>query len=479
MRFTDDQQKAYEALELGRNVFLTGRAGTGKSTVINKFISEHKDETLSCAPTGIAAELIGSVTMHKLFNIPAGPCPRAGKKHCKTLEGCRTIIIDEISMVRRDMFDYVAQIVKNMERKLGRSIQIIVCGDFAQLPPVVKDLDLSILKEHYGEDVGHAYAFESSEWDKFGFKTVMLTQIVRQKDEQFLGLLNRIRLGDLQACYDLTDESARHIYDPDRITICTTNKKAKEINEVKLGEIQEPAKAFSMCVEGDVRKEDIVCEDILTLKKGCRVMLIANISQKRVNGMMGRVTDIRYNPVSGKDEVKVIWDKGGSTIITQFTWDIYAYKLIETKAGKKVEQYICGTVTQLPLRLAYAITVHKSQGQTFDAANLILDKVFAPGQVYTACTRVRAFEGLYIAPGMVIRALADPVVISFYHSLEIKDRPAVPEYPKKETRGRRSQWRGEKTVLIRVPACIAERVKADAHRLLDIELGVEQTETGN
>ena len=475
MGLTKDQKYAYSLLESGKNVFLTGWAGTGKTYVLMKFIEAHKNEIAVCAPTGIAANLIDGVTIHRLFGLSAAPCPEAGRKHLSVLEGCRILVIDEISMVRRDIFSYVAKIVFNMEKKLRRHIQIVVCGDFAQLPPVVKGKDSAILRDYYGADIGNAYAFQAPEWGQLDFKTVVLKEIIRQKDEKFLKVLNRIREGDLTAAYSIIEEASHHGYDPDRMSLCATNLAVSRINEIKLNEIQSQMWTFNIEVSGDVRKDEIVCEEKLCLKEGCRVMLLVNISEKRVNGMMGRVITIKHNSFTDKDEIRVHWDRGGFSTISQYTWKTYRYKTVQTPNGKKVEREACGSVTQIPLKLAYAVTVHKSQGQTFDSVNLVLDAVFAPGQLYTALTRVRSFDGLYIAPGMRINALADPVVSSFYHGLQAEYNHRTkqdPEKAKAETRGRKSTWRGEKTVLIRVPVSLAERLKAEAHRILEEEMAM-------
>ena len=475
MGFTNDQKHAYRLLESGENVFMTGWAGTGKTYVLKKFIEAHK-EIAVCAPTGIAANLINGVTIHRLFGLSSAPCPKAGKKHLSVLEGCRTLVIDEISMVRRDIFSYVAQIVFNMEQKLHRHLQVVVCGDFAQLPPVITKNDAAILRDYYGEDVGNAYAFQAPEWRQLTFKTIVLKEIIRQKDEKFLKVLNRIREGDLQAAYSMVEECAQHDYDPDRMSLCSTNAAVSRINESKLAEIQAPMRTYYAEVAGDVHEDEIVCVEKLCIKEGSRVMLLVNLSEKRINGMMGRVVSIKQNPFTEKDEIRVNWDRGGFSVISQYTWTTYRYSTVETPSGKKVEREACGIVTQIPLKLAYAVTVHKSQGQTFDSVNLVLDTVFAPGQLYTALTRVRSFNGLYIAPGMKITALTDPVVTSFYHSLQaIETRQQTnhaPEKAKVETRGRKSTWFGEKTTIIRVPDRLKERILKEAHRILEEEMAV-------
>lgn len=470
MQLNQEQERAYMALESGGNIFLTGRAGTGKTAVLKKFISAHKDEVIVCAPTGIAAHLVGGVTLHRLFGIPSSPCPKAGRKHVAVLEGCRTVIIDEISMVRRDVFAYAIQIILNMEKKLNRHIQVVVCGEFFQIPPVVPKKDAEIMREYYGNDFG-IYAFQSHEWKQLQFQTIILNTIVRQNDLAFLERLDCVRQGNLAVAYELAEEASQHVFDPNRITICTTNAAATLFNEEKLKEIDAPEHFFKIEVNGDVKSEEVICEETLVVKEGCRVMLIANISNKRMNGMMGKIISIQHNPFTCRDEITVAWDSGGSSVVTQYTWTVYKYITVETCGKKRVEREACGTMTQMPLKLGYAITVHKSQGQTYEGANLILDNVFACGQLYTAFSRVRDFEKMHVSR-ISIKALTDPIVAEFYNSLLIEQVLTANSEPqiKRERRGRKSTWRGEKTVLIRVPACLAERLKDEAHRILEREV---------
>ena len=220
----------------------------------------------------------------------------------------------------------------------------------------------------------------------------------------------------------------------------------------------------------------------MTLKPGCRVMLLANLGPTVVNGMTGTVKTIFSDPFTGADVVHVQWDNGETTIVSPYKWTVYDY--ISTDDGK-IEQVEVGAYTQLPLKPAYAVTIHKSQGQTYELANLIADAVFAPGQLYVALSRVKHFERLYVAPGIKIYKLADPLVVRWYDGLQYDDfpvpekinsssqtlqtQPITPEQ-QKNRRGRKSTWRGEPTTIIRVPVRIADRLMLEAHRMIDEEV---------
>ena len=482
MPLNEEQKYAYDVMASGANVFLTGNAGTGKSYVIRKFIDDHKDSTIVCAPTGIAAYLIGGTTLHRIFNIPSAPCPFAGNKHNRLLDTAKTLIIDEISMVRRDVFDYVIKIIRNTEKKNGKRIQIIVCGDFAQLPPVVTQSVKPVLEKQYGADAGYCYAFQSPFWNELGFHNIRLTKIVRQEDAETAAVLNRVRLGEMAAVREVFTSVSHNPFIRDAITIVATNFMAERINDEEIKKIDAPAMNFYMTVDGNVRNDEIICAEQMTLKPGCRVMLIANLGPTVVNGMTGTVKTIFSDPFTGADVVHVQWDNGETTIVSPYKWTVYDY--ISTDDGK-IEQVEVGAYTQLPLKPAYAVTIHKSQGQTYELANLIADAVFAPGQLYVALSRVKHFERLYVAPGIKIYKLADPLVVRWYDELQYDDfpvpektnspsqtlqtQPITPEQ-QKNRRGRKSTWRGEPTTIIRVPVRIADRLMLEAHRMIDEEV---------
>ena len=484
---TEDQKKAYEAMCSGENIYLTGSAGTGKTFVVNQFIKEHENSTIVCAPTGLAAQQIGGATIHRVFNLSTGPCPDPGRKHLKTLVGARTVIIDEISMVRMDIFDYVCEIIRNMEKKLGHSIQLIVVGDFYQLPPVLKEEDREILTKHYGREIGNAYAFQSDSWKNMNFKPCILKEIIRQDDVQFSELLDQVKVGNAAAVREIKRISDKNIRTGKAVRICSINREAEAINEMYLSRIDEPLKTFDTEIHGDVRPDDIPFLS-LAVKKGCRVMCTANYSADVKNGTFGTVTDITVNWWAYEDEIKVRWDNGKTLYMTRTSTTVYTYKLVDQKGQKpRVERTVAGSYEQFPLRLAYAITIHKSQGQTLDYVNLYASNVFAPGQLYVGLSRVKSLERLAIIGEINYRCLASHDVIDFYDSLleeengvasqaapeemceATSDSPEITviQATKKQVarRGRKSIWGGMDTKLVRIPVALEEEVLRYAHHL--------------
>lgn len=466
----DEQQKAYDAMCAGENVFLTGNAGTGKSFIIKKFIEEHKKRTVVCAPTGIVANNIGGVTLHRAFNIPASPCPAPGNRHVKIFQGADTVIIDEISMCRIDVFDYICGIIHNMEEKLDRKIQLIVCGDFCQLPPIITQTDREILVSKYGKGFNSGYPFQSDEWNKRQFKTFVLSETIRQgEDTEFVNILNDIRNGKKESVTNVLRACEGHVPSDDAITICGRNDEAERLNNQYLDRLNASERIFDAALEGKVSISDAGCLSKLRLKEGCRVISLINDENATVtNGSLGTITSINKNIFTGKTNIRVKWDDGHISVVEQYTWQIYTYKLVSGgRSGvSSVQQIKVGTITQYPLKPAYAITVHKSQGQQYDKVNIMLSNTFAYGQLYTAISRAKNISGLYINPDIKATMMADPVVLNFYKSF-LQNKPKADDFAiKSRGKGRPSSWAGKETKLIRVPVDIAEQVLEYAHSLV-------------
>ena len=468
MELNTEQKAAYRAMCEGKNVFLTGKAGTGKSTVIKTFIQDHPGHTIICAPTGVAAQNIGGVTLHRAFNIPSAPCPEAGRKHVKLLKAADTIIIDEISMCRIDTFEYVSGILQNMQEKNKRRIQLILCGDFYQLPPVIKQEDRPIFDARYGTDIGNGYAFQSEFWDEYGFETYMLTEVMRQDDAQFIDYLNDIREGSIEAVKYMRQYCKNNPYDKNAVSISGTNAEAEAINHSSLAGLNTQEYTFDAVISGKASISDVTAQQSLSVKEGCRVMCLVNIPNVAANGSLGTVTGVAVHQykTTAAVNIAVVWDGSKKeTEIEPYEWKVYGYSLLPAKDNEplKVERIEIGSVIQYPLKLAYAVTVHKSQGQTYDKANIVMNQAFAAGQLYTALSRVKTASGLYINPALNVRILADPVVRSFYESLTPASidisAPVI-------NRGRPSGWGGRKTKLIRVPIEIADEVLQYAHNII-------------
>lgn len=434
MKLTKDQEKAMKMLKSGKNVFLTGEAGTGKSTLINefrKYLSESKIEYIACAPTGVAAVNINGATLHHTFHVPLGFISEdkvdERKKDNGVVRKAKVIIIDEISMCRSDLFDYVISCINQVcpGETWCNGKQIVVVGDFSQLPPVINSSERPFFKGKTG------FAFEGRMWKKCHFRTAYLHKIIRQNDMDFITALNEARIGEGK-CVGYFNTLVRPYDIKKGITLCTRNKDADEINLRRLASLEGKEKHYIAVFGRDARETDFNGVSDLVLKKGARVMALSNdIKGKYVNGSMGFVEKL------GIEKVTVRWDKGGTSEITPFTWTKHGYKLqkvqkevevfnsktgnVEKKMKEKesVEKVVVGTIRQIPLRLSYAITIHKSQGNTFSDVNVDLTGVFQEGQSYVALSRCSSPEGLHIKNRVWAKDFrANQKIIEFYNECE-------------------------------------------------------------
>lgn len=427
--FTAGQAEAFEALCSGRNVFLSGNAGTGKSYVLNAFIDELERREvpyLAMAPTGIAAQnLRNGTTIHRTLKIGFGVLdPHDENRKTltrKVLNKAEVIIIDEISMCRVDLFERVMNMVLAAKRVSGRK-QVVLVGDFFQLPPVVSDGDRRVLMQLWpGNDDG--YAFKSPLWTGMGFEPHVLTEVKRQNDPEFIDQLNRARVGD-RGCVDYFNDrsvSDRKRADPDDLWLCASNRMASTINDERVGELESHgARAMTYRAEssGDVKPSDKPTEDVLRIVVGARVMLLTNAPDHSLsNGSLGTVLDV------APDAVTVAFDDCPYTVdVAEKQWDILKSSVRDyiDDDGKPAQELVTDTVgsfTQIPLRLAFAITIHKSQGQTFERC-AVHSRVFGPGMFYVALSRCTTFDGLTVWPKIERgRLYANEAVVEFYDSL--------------------------------------------------------------
>lgn len=409
-----EQQQAFDVLMTGKNVFLSGEAGTGKSTVLNKFrkeVSKLGKKVVVVAPTGIAAINVSGSTIHRTFKAPANPLLENPRSIPPDLYEADVFIIEEVSMCRVDLFDWMSYCIFSIAKKKKESgkplIQVVTCGDFFQLPPVILPKERSVLETKY-PNIGKGFAFQSIYWDKYCFQHICLTQVIRQKDIDFVNVLNQARVGDMSCLYYLESES-KDSEISDAIYLSGRNSEVSEINNRKLCEIHEETYVFHSNVTGDVKFSDKVTEDVLYLKKGARVMTLINDSDDMYrNGSFGTV--VKCSSMYDKQRVVVKIDNGPEVAIEPFTWEIADYSVI----SGKFERVVVGTFTQIPLKLAYAVTIHKSQGQTYDKVNLN-PECWDVGQLYVALSRVRSIEGLYLTKRIEPRFLtASDMVKLFY-----------------------------------------------------------------
>lgn len=441
MGLTKDQQAAFDACMSGKNVFITGGGGVGKTYLINRIADALHNAgrtVMLTAYTGLAARLIGGSTCHSAFGIPRGMAWKESPTDYEHLVATDTVIIDEVSMLRMDQFDFVLRCLKKADAVREENgmppIQLIVIGDFLQLPPVLNDKkdgspsDAELLTEHYGFDVGGAFAFQFPGWDQCHFSVINLLEVVRQSDKEEAAILSRLRFGDPTALPAIQNMSRKNPFSPEEkgvYYLCGKNKTADRINRSALEKLPGPEKEYRSIVEGCVAERDKPCPDRIRLRVGARVMMLVNAGSY-VNGSLGTITGLYDDYVSIR-----IDDSPADVTVVYNTWDVTTYKVVKNAGSKKrdVRQVVIGRYSHLPLRLAYAITIHKSQGQTLEKAVLNIGKngseIFADGQFYVGASRVKNLKNLYIDGDLSkVRHLASRAVLDYYSSVGITFDPA-------------------------------------------------------
>jgi len=391
-----------------RNIFLTGKAGTGKTTFLHRIKHESLKRLVVVAPTGVAAINAKGVTIHSFFQMPFGPIvPGAEQnksnsfkhKFSKTkidiIRSLDLLIIDEISMVRSDLLDGIDQVLrryKNRNKVFG-GVQVLMIGDLQQLSPVVKPYEWTLLKSHYETP----YFFSSSAFQKSNAISIELKHIYRQDNEEFIAILNEVRNDKL------SPESAAVLnnrfqpdFIPDKkdsyITLTTHNNRANTINELELGKLKAKSHSYAAEISGKFNEYAYPTHKKLELKVGAQVMFIKNdstIEKRYFNGKIGTITYL------DKDSVTVQCPEDDYEIeTTPEIWENVSYTI--NQETKEISENIAGSFTQIPLRLAWAITIHKSQGLTFEKAIIDAEASFAHGQTYVALSRCKSLEGIIL-----------------------------------------------------------------------------------
>ena len=405
--------------QTNRNIFLTGKAGTGKTTLLHKIINTCYKNTVVVAPTGIAALNAGGVTIHSMFQLPfASFLPTLSnppivneflrfenrfslRKHFQmhknkqqVIRNMELLIVDEVSMLRADVLDamdYMLQFIRKDKRPFG-GVQVLFIGDLLQLPPVVKQEEWEVLKHYYKG----MFFFQSEVITQNPLLYVELETIYRQTDKLFISILNHLRENQLTSedikqleRYVQPDFPKKHL--KDYITLTTHNAKADAMNQREMSKLSSPLFSYEADIVDDFPEYLYPIEKVIQLKEGARVMFIKNdISGEHLffNGKMGTVVSL------SEGEINVKLDGGRVINVERYEWENVRYKLNETT--KDIEEERLGSFTQYPLRLAWAITIHKSQGLTFEKAILDLASVFASGQAYVAFSRLRSLDGLVL-----------------------------------------------------------------------------------
>ena len=405
------------------NLFLTGRAGTGKTTLLRKFLSEAGDKAVIVAPTGVAAMNAGGQTIHSFFKLPPRLIEAQDVRrlpNARVVRAVDTVVIDEISMVRSDMLDAIDRSLKlnrGSKRPFG-GVRMILSGDLHQLPPVVSNQESPILLERFGGN----YFFNAPAFKDAEFSLLALKHVFRQEDPRFLALLGALRSGRVTPSDEATlarvvsKRSASEASET-HVVLTPNNANAFRINQTRLAELKGERKVFPADVQGQFDEKSFPTESDLELKVGARVMLIRNDPEGRwVNGTLGHVEGFGSKSV-------IVKIAGRVYEIEAAAWEKYRYDF--EMDSKKVTREVVGTFKQVPLRLAYAVTIHKAQGLTLDNVFIDFDSgMFAHGQAYVAFSRARTLEGLEISRPLRPRDLVlDREAFAFGALDTIEDTP--------------------------------------------------------
>jgi hypothetical protein len=419
-----------------QNLYLTGKAGTGKTSLLKKIAEETHKKIAIVAPTGVAAIQAGGVTIHSFLGIhphtfiPWGQVQESSSFQIETaytlnrklrlnqdrinlIQNLDILVIDEISMVRCDLLDAVDTVLRKYRdpQKPFGGIQLFMIGDLFQLPPVVKEDEMKVLSSYYPG----FYFFESHALQKYNFLKIELEHVYRQLDQNFLQILNQIRNGNLNE--SILNQLSKHIKpniikenDAETIILTTHVKKADEINSNKIDKLQGPDRIFQAEISGEFQPGSYPTDISLRLKKGAQVMFIKNDKEKRFfNGKLGKIID--WDDDTNELYIQCIGEEDVISI-SQEKWRQIKYTF--NPQNNSVQEDEKGAFSQFPIRLAWAVTIHKSQGLTFDHVIIDAGSAFVPGQIYVAMSRCRTLEGITLTQALSNRELLpDSQIINF------------------------------------------------------------------
>lgn len=435
-------QLAYDFVEYtNKNIFLTGKAGTGKTTFLLNLKEKSPKRMIVVAPTGVAAINAGGVTIHSFFQLPFGPhIPSAltsgtgssstqnpatqtslfrfSQEKINIIKSLDLLIIDEISMVRADLLDGIDEVLrkyKDRYKPFG-GVQLLMIGDLQQLAPIVKEEEWDILREYYDT----MFFFGSRALQKTQHVSIELKHIYRQSDNTFIEILNKVRENNIDT-YTLQELNKRYIpdfakdADDGYITLTTHVAKANRLNETKLEKLPGTIYQFEATTSGEFPEYSYPTDYKLTLKRGAQVMFVKNDTaheRQFYNGKIGTIVDFEDDNILVKCE-----DDDENINVVPMEWDNTKYTIDET--SKEIKETVIGSFLQYPLKLAWAITIHKSQGLTFEKAIIDANDAFAFGQVYVALSRCKTLEGMVLSNPISPRSIkTDTTVSTFTHEVE-------------------------------------------------------------
>jgi GTPase SAR1 family protein len=435
LQITPQLQLALDFVETtGKNIFLTGKAGTGKTTFLHNLKRQTSKRMVVVAPTGVAAINAGGVTIHSFFQLSFGPqlpysaaetesrdssrIQRFSRVKINIIKSLDLLVIDEVSMVRADLLDGIDSVLrrfKNRNKPFG-GVQLLMIGDLQQLAPIAKDDEWAILREHYDT----VFFFSSKALQQTSFVSIELKDIFRQSDQQFIDLLNKVRNNELNLD-DVNMLNQRYLpnFKPNDtegyITLTTHNNQAHSINTAKLKELKSEPTTFTATVKGDFPEHAYPTDYELTLKVGAQVMFVKNdptYEKLFFNGKIGTVEDIDEEGIYVQCP-----NDPAPVLVTPLEWENTNYTI--DPDTKQIKENITGKFVQYPLKLAWAITIHKSQGLTFDRAIVDAQAAFAHGQVYVALSRCRSLDGLVLSSQVNTNAIiSDKAVTGFTKDVE-------------------------------------------------------------
>lgn len=453
VRLSDEQQRLFEYIEsTDAHVFVTGRAGTGKSTLLSYLIDNTNKSVAVCAPTGVAALNVGGATIHSLFGFPFGVLGNVDlSKHMRRytrelLAAIDILVIDEVSMVNADMMDAMSRamgIARGKRKVPFGGAQVVMFGDPYQLAPVPPQNpeEIAYMAENYQSN----WFFDAHVWRDSALERYELIEIFRQTDGHFKDILNAIRDGS--CTQDMIDELNRLAVRPmphdDILRLATINRTVDSVNTSRLAQIADKPRVYTATASGDLKAFERVkpADERLELKVGAQVMFIKNDDsspfkdsdgmalRRWVNGTIGTVVDF-------KSDSHVVVDVDGELLdVGRATWEKVRYEIEEyfdedtNQVKEKLVAVPVAEFKQLPLRLAWGVTIHKSQGQTYDEVMIDMGAgAFAPGQTYVALSRVRSLEGLYLSRAIRMSDVKiDQRVLAFMNGHHNVETPGIDE----------------------------------------------------
>lgn len=431
LEINNEFKQAFDLIADSRqNLFITGKAGTGKSTLLDYCWNNCSKNMVILAPTGVAALNVKGQTIHRFFGFPVNISVEKierkdfSPRSRKIFQNLETIIIDEASMLRADLLDCINALLKLYGPERGKpfgGIQIVLVGDLYQLPPVISNQEKGFFAAKYSTP----YFFSAESLKEISLDVIELKKIYRQKDQEFIELLNRIRSNSITSD-DLQKLNSRVGIEYDkndiqkfRVSLTTTNAQADEVNQSELANLPESLYSSTAVIDGDFKPEFYPTADVLNFKIGSQIMFLNNDAKNRwVNGSVGHIENVKLR--DGQVRYLEVRLQSNQRLVAVFpyTWEIFKY----TVEGSNIISEAVGSFTQYPFRLAWSVTIHKSQGKTFDNVEIdIGNGTFASGQLYVALSRCTSFEGIILKKPILQRHILTDYRINEFMSNYCQD----------------------------------------------------------